>query len=149
MKAGVLTALVVAGLLCALVPAAAQAEQLRGQTSQKDKRITIRTNAGGKPTKIEIIWRAPCRYGGRLEDFTRFFGRFDEANAKAFQDSGSNAVYFEDVDLKARFSATIKGRATGDGGFGGTFRLTAKLTRDGDYFSTCRTGRVTWTATPR
>lgn len=133
-----------------MAPAAAHAERYRGQTSQQGSKFELRTNAKGAATRGAIDFRAPCQYGGGLKDTVSFIQPLDRSNARGFEDTGFfTATLASDADVKARIETTIEGKPRGERGYAGTFRLVGKLTKDGDYFSTCRTGLVRWSARAR
>lgn len=104
----------IAGLValgCLLLPALANAEVYRGDTSQRFD-FKLRTNGKGAATRVATEFRAPCQYGGRLEDNLFVLQPFDRSNGSGFKDAG----YF---------------------------------TKDGDYYTTCRTGLIRWSASAR
>jgi hypothetical protein len=138
----------IVALLCALgmlLPAVAGAANLKGETSQAGKRIGLRTADDGSVNFARISWKASCRYGGKLTATSRFAG-FDRSSPAGFRasarDKTRNGKY--KVDLRVRLEGAAKGS-----GYTGTFKASARYTKHGKYVSTCKTGKVRWSAKPR
>jgi hypothetical protein len=139
----------IAALLCALgmllLPAIADAANLKGETSQAGKRIGLRTADDGSVDFARISWKASCRFGGAVSATSRF-ATFDRSSPAGFRaaarDKTKDGRY--KVDVRVRLEGAVKGT-----GYAGTFKASARYTKHGKYVSTCRTGKVRWSAKPR
>lgn len=139
------TAVLASLLVLLLVPSVAGAETYRGQTGQKGSQIKLRTNAKGTVTRASIEWRARCRYGGTVKGGTIFVKPFDRSNPSGFRSAGTYPG--RAGNLRIRHRTEIEGSRVGPDRFRGTFKISLRYTKNGRYFSTCKSGLVRWSAT--
>ena len=128
------------------MPTAADAATWRGKTRQ-GRLAQVVTGADGSVTKVRIRYRARCGDRKTLTSGVRFQAPLDTATAAAFEDGGR----FE-FDLPngehARARTSVDGGLRSSGRWTGNFRIRVRVTRNGRYVATCRTGRIGWKASP-
>jgi hypothetical protein len=135
---------VVAGLL--LVVPAADAAKWRGKTRQGRPAVVV-TGADGVVNKVKIKYRARCNDGKGLRSGVEFLPPLDVATTTAFEDRGVFGFPIPGGEHG-------KGRVSVDGGlrtsgrWTGNFRIRVRVTKNGRYVATCRTGRIGWKASP-
>jgi len=79
---------VLAMVVLAAVPAAAQAKSYKGKTNQ-GKVATVTTGADGVVTKVRVVWSAKCRTGLKYRESTTFKAPIDAATGDMVQDAGT------------------------------------------------------------
>lgn len=132
---------VCAGLMVGFA-APASAAKFEGKTSQGEA-IRVTTNASDIAVKANYGWVMNCRGGGTITDGTRSSGF--PATVRGFRSSGRY-----EADYPRNFSANIKVRIDGDrvsdNRFKGSFSLTAKVFKNGESVTKCKTRTVRYTA---
>jgi hypothetical protein len=135
--------MVVAGALM-LFPGAASAEKLKGDTSQAGKKVGVTTNTDGSVSFARISWTTPCRFGGRVDGTSRFAPPFDRSGPAGFHSAATDNV--KDGKFMVAAKAVMGGDSNPDGSYTGTFKVTLRYTKHGDYFTTCKSKQVKWSA---
>ena len=129
-----------------LVPTAADAAKWRGKTRQ-GRLAQVVTGADGMVTRVRIRYRARCGDRKMLTSGVKFQAPLDTATASAFEDGGR----FE-FDLPngehARARTSVDGGLRSSGRWTGNFRIRVRVTRNGRFVTSCRSGRVGWKASP-
>src|ERR1700754_132465 len=95
-----LVATALAALLVTAAPAAAEAKNYKGKSSQ-GREVKLRTGADGVVNRVALGWRAPCGDGYRFNEHTTFRPGLDVATADAVQDAGTYRVRYRN-GLRAR-----------------------------------------------
>jgi hypothetical protein len=140
-----LVALALSALLFAAVPAAAQAKNYKGRTSQS-REVKLRTGADGVVNRVALGWRAPCGEGYRFNERTIFRPQFDLVTADAVQDAGTYRVRYRG-GLRARITVTLAGaRDPATDRWSGTLAGTVMVSRKGKVIDRCRVKRLRWNA---
>ncbi len=125
-----------------LLPGVASAATLTGGTSQAGQSIELRTTGDGSVKYARITWETKCKNGARPTGTTTF-RNLDRSSPTSFHSGG------QDVDkqgkLKLTFRSTIDGEAKAVG-FKGTFKSKVKIEKKGETVTTCKTGRIRWSA---
>jgi hypothetical protein len=131
---------------CAAVlaaPAAADAKTWRGKTNQ-GRMVSVRTGADDLVNQVRVGWRAPCKKGHYVSR-TLFPPPFDVSETDVFEDAGTYTTDTQD-GYRARHTVFVRGRLGADGRWRGTFRVTARVRRNGRVVDRCRLKRVRWSA---
>ncbi len=132
------------------LPAAAQAENFRGKTSQR-RMVSVTVGDDGFVSRIRISYSARCtdpRY--RYPNVLRVEPPFDEATKDEVTEE---VVLREPLDGggRSRQTATITAErsvdADGVASWSGTFKTRAVLSKNGKRLDVCELKRVTWSAT--
>jgi hypothetical protein len=127
-----------------LFPGGASAEKLKGGTSQAGKKVGVTTNTDGSVSFARISWTAPCRFGGRVDGTSRFGPPFDRVGPAGFHSAASDK--FKSGKFKVAAKAVMDGDSKPNGSYTGAFKVTLRYTKHGDYFTTCKSKRVKWSA---
>ena len=77
----------------------------------------------------------------------RFLPPLDVATTTAVSDAGRIGWRIAGGE-RARGRASVEGGLRASGRWTGNFRLRVRITRNGRYVATCRTGRIGWKASP-
>lgn len=142
-----------AAALCAtavallLVPTVADAARWRGKTQQGRLALVV-TGSDGLVSKVRIRYRARCGDRKRLTSGVIFLPPFDGSTATAFRDGGTFRFRLPNRE-RARATTTVDGGLRRSGRWTGNFRIRVRITRNGRFVTTCRTGRIGWRASPR
>ena len=141
-----LTGLVAALALLAVAAPTAEAERLKGKTSQgKTARLFL---AGGTPTFVSFKWRADCNRGrAYIRTFTGFDDPFDRVGPNRIVDRGTSA--YKQDKYRLRFRTAVDGRRKTDRLWKGTFTMHATVSRKGKVVNRCNLGTVNWYAKAR
>ena len=142
-RSGKLIGMAVAGALL-LFPGGASAEKLKGGTSQAGKSVGVTTNTDGSVSFARISWTAPCRFGGRVNGTSRFAPPFDRVGPAGFHSAATDQA--KDGKFKVAAKAVMNGDSKPNGSYAGSFKVTLRYTKHGDYFTTCKSKRVKWSA---
>jgi hypothetical protein len=130
-----------------LVPTVADAARWRGKTRQGRLALVV-TGSDGLVSKVRIRYRANCTDGKALTSGVMFLPPLDSSSPTAFVDAGVFRFRLPDGE-RARARTRVDGGLRRSGRWTGNFRLRARITRNGRYVATCRTGRIGWKASPR
>lgn len=140
-----LTAAALAALLSTAAPAAAEAKNYKGKTSQ-GREVKLRTGADGVVSRVALGYRAPCGDGYRFNEHTTFRPAFDAATTDTVQDTGTYRVRYRG-GLRARITPTLAGqRDPATDRWSGTLAVKIMVTRKGKVIDQCELKRLTWTA---
>jgi hypothetical protein len=139
-------ALVAALAALLLVPTVADAATWRGKTRQ-GRLAQVVTGADGTVTKVRIRYRARCGDDKRLTSGVKFLAPLDTSTASAFQDGGRFDFNLPNGE-KARARVSVDGGLRTSGRWTGNFRIRVRITRNGNFVTNCRSGRVGWKASP-
>lgn len=134
-------AIATAGALM-LVPSAASAAQLSGKTNQPGQSITLKTRADGSVKFAQITWKTKCRNGAKPIGTTTFRNP-QRSTPTGFKTGG------KDVDKKGKYTYIFRSNITGNAkgsGFAGIFKSRVKVERKGEGITTCKTGKIRWSA---
>jgi hypothetical protein len=77
----------------------------------------------------------------------RFLPPFDLATTTAVRDGGRIAWRIKGGE-RARGRTSVEGGLRGSGRWTGNFRLRVRITKNGRFVASCRTGRIGWKASP-
>jgi hypothetical protein len=135
----------VVGLL--LVPSVAEAERWRGKTRQGRLALVV-TGSDGLVSKVRIRYRANCSDRKQLTSGVIFLPPLDASTTTAFADAGVFRFRLPDGE-RARARVSLDGGLRRSGRWTGNFRIRVRVTRNGRFVATCRTGRIGWKASPR
>jgi hypothetical protein len=131
-------------LLAAAVPAAADAATFRGKTNQ-GRTASLVTGADGVPTRVRVLWRAPCKKPGfRATGGTRFQAPFTAVNADVIQDTGKSYRVRLTGGLRGRISTDLVVNRRGDR-WVGTLGVRELFARKGRVIDVCQVKRVRFT----
>jgi hypothetical protein len=139
-----LCALSVAALL---VPTVADAARWRGKTRQGRLALVV-TGSYGMVSKARIRYRASCTDDKVLTSGVLFLPPLDSSTPTSFADGGPFRFKLPDGE-RARARTHVDGGLRRSGRWTGNFRIRVRITRNGRYVATCRTGRIGWRASPR
>lgn len=139
-----LCAITVAALL---VPTVADAARWRGKTRQGRLALVV-TGSDGLVSKVRIRYRANCSDRKQLTSGVIFLPPLDSSSTTAFADAGTFRFRLPDGE-RARARTRVDGGLRRSGRWTGNFRIRVRITRNGRYVATCRTGRIGWRASPR
>jgi len=134
----------VAALL--LVPAAADAAKWRGKTRQGRLAVVV-TGSDGLVSKVRIRYRARCGDRKTLTSGVKFLPPLESSTTTSFKDSGTFRFRLPDRE-RARARVSVDGGLRRSGRWTGNFRIRVRITRNGRFVTTCRTGRIGWRASP-
>jgi hypothetical protein len=137
--------LAAAGLL--LLPTLAGADRWRGKTRQ-DRLAVVGTGTDGLVNVVRIRYRARCSDRKALTSGVKFLPPFDASSPTEFVDRGEFTFRLPDGE-HARARTRVDGGLRRSGRWTGNFRIRVRVTRNGRFVATCRTGRVGWKASPR
>lgn len=126
-----------------LLPGAASAANLKGDTSQPGKKVIVKTGDDTEVDYAKITWNAGCRYGGEVNGKSTFMTPFDRASANGFRTAGKDELKDGRYDVSLR--VTIEGERK-KFGYKGTFKASARYEKNGKYVTTCKSGKVRWIA---
>jgi hypothetical protein len=129
-----------------LVAPVADAATWRGKTRQ-GRLAEVVTGADGVVVRARIKYRARCTDGNRFRSGIVFLPPLDHATTTAVRDGGRITWRFRD-GYRARGRTSVEGGLRRSGRWTGNFRLRVRITKNGRYVATCRTGRVGWKASP-
>ena len=133
-----------AGLL--LAPAA-DAAVWKGKTRQ-GRMAAVVTGDDGVVNRVTIKYRARCNDGKGYRSGVVFLPPLDSATTTSFQDGGVIKWTFKKSGERAKGRTSVTGGLRSSGRWTGNFRLRVRITKDGRYVATCRTGRIGWKASP-
>jgi hypothetical protein len=132
---------VTAGALL-LLPGAASAASLSGNTSQPGQSITLKIAADGSVKSAHLTWETKCK-GGTTATGSTTFRKLKRSTPTGFSSSG------KDVDKKGKLKLTFRSQIDGDAtgtGFKGTFKSKVKVEKKGKTVNRCKTGLIRWSA---
>ncbi len=129
-----------------LVVPAADAATWRGKTKQ-GRSVLVVTGADGLVSKVRIRYRARCSDGKGYTAGVAFRPPLDESTTSAFADEGVIKWRIEGGE-RAKGRTAIRGGLRNSGRWTGRFRIRVRITKNGRYVATCRTGRIGWKASP-
>jgi hypothetical protein len=130
-----------------LVPVAADAAKWRGETRQ-GRLAEVRTGSDGIVDRARIRYRARCGDGKTLTSGVIFLAPLDHTTATEFRDAGRFTFKIRGGE-RARARVSVNGGLRTSGRWTGNFRIRVRITRKGNFVTSCRTGRVGWKASPR
>lgn len=133
-----------AGLL--LAPAA-DAAVWKGKTRQ-GRMAAVVTGDDGVVNRVTIKYRARCNDGKGYRSGVVFLPPLDSATTTSFRDAGVIKWRFKGSGERARGRTSVNGGLRSSGRWTGNFRLRVRITKNGRYVATCRTGRIGWKASP-
>jgi opacity protein-like surface antigen len=136
--------LISAALLIA--PTVAEAATWRGKTGQ-GRLAEVTTGADGVVASVRIRYRVRCNDGKGFRAGVRFRPPLDVATTTAVRDSGPLTWRIEGGE-RARGRTSVAGGLRQSGRWTGSFRVRVRITKNGRYVATCRTGRIGWRASP-
>jgi hypothetical protein len=143
MRAGLIAGACAAALLLAPV---AEAAEWRGKTRQ-GRIAEVITGADGLVTLVHIRYRARCTDDKMLTSGVKFLPPLRQSAANAFADGGVFRWRIKGGE-RARGTTSVDGGLRRSGRWTGNFRIRVRITRNGRYVATCRTGRIGWKASP-
>jgi hypothetical protein len=132
---------VTAGALL-LLPGAASAASLSGNTSQPGQSITLKIAADGSVKSAHLTWETKCK-GGTTATGSTTFRKLKRSTPTGFSSSG------KDVDKKGKLKLTFRSQIDGDAtgtGFKGTFKSKVKVEKKGKTVNRCNTRKIRWSA---
>jgi hypothetical protein len=124
----------------------ADAATWRGKTRQ-GRLAEVVTGADGVVIKVRIRYRASCTDGKGFRAGVRFLPPLGHATTTEVRDGGVIRWRFKNGE-RARGRTSVEGGLRRSGRWTGNFRLRVRITRNGRYVATCRTGRIGWKASP-
>jgi hypothetical protein len=134
---------------CAAVlvaPTVADAATWRGKTRQ-GRLAEVITGADGVVVHVRIKYRVVCSDNKGFRAGVRFAPPLDLASTTAVRDAGRIAWRIKGGE-RARGRTSVEGGLRSSGRWTGNFRLRVRITRNGRFVATCRTGRIGWKASP-
>jgi hypothetical protein len=143
MRARLIVGACAAGLVLAPV---ADAATWRGKTRQ-GRAAVVNTGADGVVKRVKIKYRARCNDGKGLRSGVVFLPPLDVAGTTAFADRGVFSFRIPGGE-RGRARTSVVGGLRTSGRWTGDFRIKVRVTRNGRYVATCRTGRIGWKASP-
>lgn len=143
MRARLIVGACATGLLLAPV---ADAATWRGKTRQGRPAVVV-TGTDGVVTKVRIKYRARCDDGKGLRSGVAFLPPLDLATTTAFEDRGTFRFRIPGGE-RGRARTSVVGGLRSSGRWTGKFRIRVRVTKDGRFVATCRTGRIGWKASP-
>ena len=129
-----------------LIPATADAARWRGKTKQGRLAVVV-TGSDGLVSKARIRYRARCDDDKTLTSGVVFLPPFDTSTATAFVDGGTFPFKLPNGE-RALARTRVDGGLRQSGRWTGNFRIRVRITRNGRFVTTCRSGRVGWRASP-
>jgi hypothetical protein len=129
-----------------IAPTGADAAKWRGRTAQ-GRLAEVVTGADDVVTRVRIRYRVVCSDDKGFRAGVRFLPPLDLATATAVRDTGRIAWRIEGGE-RASGRTSVEGRLRRSGRWTGNFRLRVRITKNGRYVATCRTGRIGWRARP-
>ena len=129
-----------------IAPTAAEAATWRGKTRQ-GRLAEVTTGADGVVASVRIKYRVVCSDGKGFRAGVRFLPPLDVATTTAVRDSGPITWRIKGGE-RARGRTSVEGGLRRSGRWTGNFRLRVRITKNGRYVATCRTGRIGWKASP-
>jgi hypothetical protein len=129
-----------------LVPTAADAAKWRGKTRQGRLAVVV-TGSDGLVSKVRIRYRAACGDDKMLTSGVIFLPPLDSSTTTAFADGGPFHFNLPNGE-RARARARVDGGLRRSGRWTGNFRIRVRITRNGRFVTTCRSGRIGWRASP-
>lgn len=133
------------GLL--LLPSVAAADRWRGKTRQ-GRLAVVGTGSDALVNVVRIRYRATCSDGKALTSGVKFLPPFDASTATAFADGGRFRFRLPDGE-RALARTSVDGGLRSSGRWTGDFSIRVRVTRNGRFVASCRTGRIGWKASPR
>jgi len=140
-------ALCAAAVALLIVPAVADAARWRGKTRQGRLALVV-TGADGLVNKVRIRYRATCSDRKQLTSGVLFLPPLESSTSSAFTDGGTFRFRLPGRE-RARARVVVDGGLRRSGRWTGNFRIRVRVTRNGRFVATCRTGRIGWRASPR
>jgi hypothetical protein len=129
-----------------MAPTVAEAATWRGKTRQ-GRLAEVKTGRDGVVVLVRIKYRVVCSDNKGFRAGVRFQAPLDLATTRAVSDSGRITWRIEGGE-RARGRTSVEGRLRRSGRWTGNFRLRVRITKNGRYVATCRTGRIGWRARP-
>ena len=129
-----------------LIPSTADAARWRGKTKQGRLAVVV-TGSDGLVSKARIRYRARCGDDKTLTSGVVFLPPFDTSTTTAFADGGTFRFKLPNGE-RARARTRVDGGLRQSGRWTGNFRIRVRITRNGRFVTTCRSGRVGWRASP-
>jgi hypothetical protein len=140
------TGLCAAAAALLLVPTTADAAKWRGKTRQGRLAVVV-TGSDGLVNKVRIRYRAACGDDKTLTSGVIFRPPLDTSTTTAFVDGGPFRFNLPNGE-RARARARVDGGLRRSGRWTGNFRIRVRITRNGRFVTTCRSGRIGWRASP-
>ena len=129
-----------------IAPAVAEAATWRGKTRQ-GRLAEVTTGADGVVASVRIKYRVVCSDGKGFRAGVRFRPPLDVATTTTVRDGGPLTWRIKGGE-RARGRTAVEGGLRRSGRWTGNFRVRVRITRNGRYVATCRTGRIGWKASP-
>jgi hypothetical protein len=129
-----------------LVPTAADAAKWRGKTRQGRLAVVV-TGSDGLVSKVRIRYRATCGDDKVLTSGVVFLPPLDSSTTTSFVDGGPFRFKLPNGE-RARARAHVDGGLRRSGRWTGNFRIRVRISRNGRFVTTCRSGRIGWRASP-
>jgi hypothetical protein len=129
-----------------IAPTVAEAATWRGKTRQ-GRLAEVTTGADGVVASVRIKYRVVCSDGKGFRAGVRFLPPFDVGTTTAVRDAGTLTWRIKGGE-RARGRTSVEGGLRRSGRWTGSFRLRVRITKNGRYVATCRTGRIGWKASP-
>ena len=128
-----------------MAPTVAEAATWRGKTRQ-GRLAEVKTGGDGLVVLVRIKYRVVCSDNKGFRAGVRFQAPLDLATTTAVMDSGRITWPIKGGE-RARGRTSVEGRLR-SGRWTGNFRLRVRITKNGRYVATCRTGLIGWKARP-
>ena len=129
-----------------IAPAVAEAATWRGKTRQ-GRLAEVTTGADGVVVSVRIKYRVVCSDGKGFRAGVRFRPPLDVATTTTVRDGGPLTWRIKGGE-RAQGRTSVEGGLRRSGRWTGNFRVRVRITRNGRYVATCRTGRIGWKASP-
>ena len=131
-------------LMFAAAPHVAAAATFKGKTHQ-GRSASLITGADGVPTRVRVLWRAPCKKPGfRATGGTKFQAPFSEVSADAVKDVGKSYRVRVKGGLRGRISTDLVVTRNGDH-WTGTLGVHELFARKGKVVDVCHIKRIKFT----
>jgi hypothetical protein len=124
----------------------ADAATWRGKTRQ-GRLAEVLTGADGVVVRVRIKYRVTCSDNKGFRAGVVFAPPLDHATTTEVRDAGPIKWRFKSGE-RARGRTSVTGGLRRSGRWTGNFRLRVRITRNGRFVATCRTGRIGWKASP-
>ena len=124
-----------------IVAAPAEAAKWKGKTRQ-GRGVSVHTGPDGLVSYARIRYSAPCGDRKVLRSGVFFVPTLDRSTPTAFADGGP--MRFRVGAERVRANVRVVGGLRRSGRWTGTFRIRARIFRNGRLVTTCRLKRVGW-----
>ena len=129
-----------------IAPTVADAATWRGETRQ-GRLAVVTTGADDVVTGVRIRYRVVCSDHKAFRAGVRFLPPLDLATKTAVRDAGRIGWSIRGGE-RARGRTSVEGGLRRSGRWTGSFRVRVRITKNGRYVATSRTGRIGWKASP-